>query len=104
MSLPESALSSHPNATPAGRGWSIARRRLGAVLYILLCIEIGTFLLILPWSAIWDRNLLLRLYPTLRPVFISAYLRGAVSGLGLINIWLGVSQAWRFKSFTAARS
>ncbi len=105
MSLPESALSSNPsNPGPRISGWERAQRRIGAVLYILLCVEIGTFLLVLPWSAIWDRNLLLRYYPLLRPFYMSSYLRGAISGLGLVNLWLGVAQAWRFRRPAAAPS
>jgi hypothetical protein len=98
MSLPESTLSSNPsNPGPRSSGWERAYRRLGAILYVLLCVEIGTFLLVLPWSAIWDRNLLLHYYPLLRPVYMSSYLRGAISGLGLVNLWLGVTQAWSFR-------
>ena len=94
----ESALSSKPSdSAPAIRGWERARKRLGAVLYIALCVEIGTFLLLMPWSAIWSRSLLLYHYPLLRPLWMSPYLRGAVSGLGLVNLWLGVSQAWNFR-------
>jgi hypothetical protein len=95
MSLTESALSSEPSNPASGSsGWEKAGRRLGGVLYILLCVETGVFLLVLPWSAIWERSFLLRYYPLLRPIYLSAYLRGAISGLGLVNLWLGVSQAW----------
>ena len=105
MSLPESALSSNrPSSAVQTSGWETARRRIGAVLYVLLCIEIGTFLLILPWSAIWDRNLLLNFYPSVRPVYMSAYLRGAISGLGLVNLWLGIAQAWGFKTASARQN
>ena len=99
MSSPESTLSSKRNsAGPALQdGWDRVYRRLGAVLYILLCVEIGTFLLVLPWSGIWERNLLLHYSPVLRPFYMSSYLRGAVSGLGLVNLWLGVTQAWSFR-------
>src|SRR5579884_4267837 len=94
MSQTESILSSNPNdATVRTSGWDRAGKRLGAVLFILLCVEIGIFLLVMPWSALWRRNLLLSYYPLLRPVFLSSYLRGAVSGLGLVNLWLGISHA-----------
>lgn len=74
------------------------------MLYILVCVEIGTFLLVLPWSPVWDRTLLLRYYPSLRPLYLSAYLRGAISGLGLVNLWLGVSQAWLFRRPASRRT
>jgi len=98
MSLPESNLSSNPSKPgPQSKGWETARRRIGAVLYIFLCVEIGTLLLVLPWSAIWERNFIVRYYPLLRPFYMSSYLRGAISGLGLVNLWLGVVQAWGFR-------
>jgi hypothetical protein len=98
MSLLESRLSSNPSSPgiPAS-WWERLRSRLGGVLYVLLCVEIGIFLLVMPWSPVWDRSLLLRYYPLLRPVLMSSYLRGAISGLGLVNVWLGVSQAWSFR-------
>ena len=98
MSLLESRLSSNPSnpGIPAS-AWERLRCRLGGVLFVLLCVEIGTFLLVMPWSPVWDRILLLRYYPLLRPVLMSSYLRGAISGLGLVNLWLGVSQAWSFR-------
>lgn len=98
-SAPSSSLS---EPAPGKNRWERASRRLGPVLYILLCIEIGSFLFFMPWSSIWDRSLLLRHYPQLRPIFLSAYLRGAVSGLGIINLWLGVSQAWHLRRTPAA--
>ena len=75
--------------------------RLARVLFILLSIEIGVFLLLIPWSEVWDRNLLLRYYPSVRPFYLSHYLRGAVSGLGLVNLWIGVSQVWNSRRFGA---
>jgi hypothetical protein len=98
MSPTESTLSSRPSSPGSqGNGWEKAWKRLGSVIFILLCVEIGAFLVLLPWSAIWDRSLLLRHYPVLRPLFDSSYLRGAISGLGLVNLGVGVSQAWHFR-------
>jgi hypothetical protein len=62
-------------------------------LLILLFLEIGLFLVALPWSSAWDQNLVAGYFSWLRPVFLSYYLRGAVSGLGLINLWMGILQA-----------
>ena len=68
------------------------------VLYVLICLEVGVFLLLVPWSVIWERNYFLEAYPSLRPILLSPTLRGAVCGLGLANIYLGVNevlQRWR---------
>ena len=72
-------------------------KRFGLMVFIALCIEIGIFLFLFPWSEIWENNFLLGPYPWLRPIYVSHYFRGAISGLGLVNLWLGISQAWNFR-------
>ena len=62
------------------------------VLYVLVCLEVGVFLVLVPWSAIWERNYFLETYPTLRPVLLSPALRGAVCGLGVANIYVAVTE------------
>jgi hypothetical protein len=72
----------------------LARRLVVAAFFF----EAGLVLLILPWSGFWDRNLLLEWSPTLFELTRSAYVRGAVSGLGFLNLWIGVVQvieAWQ---------
>lgn len=72
-------------------------KRLFLAVFILLCFEVGLFLMMFPWSSAWDRNYFLSLIPFLRNPFQSSYFRGAVSGLGLANVWLGLGEAWRFR-------
>jgi hypothetical protein len=65
--------------------------RLRRIIYILLCFEVGVFLLIVPWSGFWERNFFLDRYPALIPVLLNPYLRGAITGLGLLDIWIAAS-------------
>jgi hypothetical protein len=58
------------------------------VLYVLICLEVGIFLLLVPWSVVWERNYFLQAYPALRPMFLHPVIRGTVSGLGLANIYV----------------
>ena len=72
----------------------LARRLVVAAFFF----EAGLVLLILPWSSFWDRNLLLEWSHTLFELTRSAYVRGAVSGLGFLNLWIGiveVIEAWQ---------
>jgi len=62
------------------------------VLYVLVCLEVGFFLILVPWSAIWEHNYFLETLPDLRPILLSPMLRGAVCGLGLANVYLGVAE------------
>jgi hypothetical protein len=77
--------------------------RLLSVAFILFCFEIGLFLVFVPWSALWENNFLLSYVPALRTILLNNFVRGAVSGLGLIDFFLGLVELGRFwKSFTIA--
>ena len=52
----------------------------------------GLLLVLVPWSAFWDRNYFADLAPVLRGVIANNYVRGAVMGLGLINVWAALSE------------
>lgn len=73
-------------------------RRVQTVVFILFCLEMGIVLVLFPWSSLWDRNYFFALAPQWATVFASSYLRGAISGLGVINVWIAVSEAWRLRS------
>ena len=74
--------------------------RLLAVAFILFCLEIGVFLIFVPWSALWENNFLLGYVPLLRRVILNNFFRGAVSGLGVIDVLIGLSELALFvKSF-----
>lgn len=62
-------------------------------LFFAACFfEAGLLLIILPWTALWDRNYLLAAVPWVYELAQSPYVRGAVSGLGLVNLGLGVAE------------
>ena len=61
-----------------------------ALLIAALFAEVGLVLVVVPWSPLWDRNYFLEVVPHLRDIATSNYFRGAVSGLGLINIAAGI--------------
>jgi hypothetical protein len=58
----------------------------------LLFIEVGVVLAVVPWSAYWDRNYFAESMPLLQALITNNFVRGAVSGLGLINLGTGVSE------------
>ena len=43
----------------------------------------------LPWSAFWDRNYFVASWPGLRAIVTNNFVRGAVSGLGVVNLLAG---------------
>jgi hypothetical protein len=72
-------------------------QRLWLIIYVVFCIELGMLLIVLPWKPVWHANALLTNYPTLKVLFQNYFLRGLVTGLGVIDIWLGVSEAVHYR-------
>ena len=64
-------------------------------------LEVGLLLVFIPWSALWDRNYFASLVPVIGEAVKSPYVRGAVSGLGLINIVAGLAEL--FSIFSSPR-
>ncbi len=64
------------------------RRLALAVLYL----EFGLVLLVAPWSRYWDRNYFSDSWPRIRAVASNNFVRGAVSGLGLVNAFVAVTE------------
>jgi hypothetical protein len=44
---------------------------------------------VLPWSAFWEHNYFAEAWPALRPLLTNNFVRGAVTGLGLVNLFAG---------------
>ncbi len=64
-------------------------RRLVAVVYFL---EVGLLLLIVPWTGYLGQNFFTDAWPPLQAVMASGFVKGAISGLGLINLGAAVAE------------
>jgi hypothetical protein len=62
-------------------------------LSVLSSVLVGVVLVVAPWTPWWDANYLLHPYPLVRSVVLSAFTRGAVTGLGLANLLLAYYEA-----------
>jgi hypothetical protein len=71
--------------------------KLGVILFVIICFEVGVFLLIFPWTQQWDGNSIANLLPWLRDYWTSSYFRGALSGLGLLNIYISIAELLRLR-------
>lgn len=67
--------------------------RLRNVLWLLVLFELGVILVFLPWLQVWESNYFLSLYPWLRPFLLHSSLRGAITGLGALDILLAIDVA-----------
>ena len=66
---------------------------MAVFLSVVSTFLVGIILAIAPWTSLWDANYLLSPYPILRTVLLSAFTRGTVSGLGIVNIVLALHEA-----------
>lgn len=85
--------------------------KLSVIFYIVLCLEIGIVLTLLPWIpqgflglSDWGNNYFL-LYAArktgfygLQNVIASGWVRGAVTGLGLLNLGMAFWEIFNFKN------
>jgi hypothetical protein len=67
-------------------------------LRVLLRMYIGLAVCYAPWSRMfWDQNPLFLQFPTLSIYAANGAVRGIVSGLGLLNLWIAFQDAIRHR-------
>jgi hypothetical protein len=65
-------------------------------LSVMLRMYIGLAVCYAPWSHVfWDRNPLFAQFPTLAIYAANGAVRGIISGLGLLNLWIAFQEAIR---------
>ena len=77
-------------------------QRAWLVVFVLFCLEIGILLMVLPWTKVWTENSLLVGYPKVREFLMQHFVRGLVSGLGLVDIGMGIAEAVRYRETPGA--
>jgi len=65
---------------------------LKRLLLVAYFIEVGLLLVLVPWSPFWERNYFLITFPAIHGIIRNHYLRGAVSGLGVVNLLMGFNE------------
>ena len=89
--------------------------KLSVIFYIILCLEIGIALTVAPWwpqgmwgFGDWGNNFFL-LYAAqktgihgLQAVVASGWVRGAVSGIGLLNLGIAIWEIFHFRQTVTA--
>lgn len=81
-----------------GRSSGCRKSRHGAellfrrLLLVALLLETGLLLVLIPWSAFWDRNYFFDVSSKIGHWLTSNYTRGAVTGLGLVNVWAALAE------------
>jgi len=85
--------SSKPTPTRA----EIWLNRVFITIFVLVCVQMGIILVILPWTRLWTDNNFLLHNLTLREFALWDFVRGTISGLGLVNIWIGIREGVHYR-------
>jgi len=84
------------NEPAPGRQSRAAYRIFKHLLFMALCAEIGAVLVVSPWLDIWSQNYLAGNEGAWHEFWMNTYFRGAVSGLGAVNIYIFCLELFRF--------
>jgi len=73
-------------------------QRLSLFVLVLFCVYLGVLVAIIPWwPRVWDHNTLILAHPSIAAVLHNGAVRGLITGLGLLDIWIGVSEAVHYR-------
>jgi hypothetical protein len=108
LAAPPSAAPPHPNAEAAppqdapepekGAVAPVWLQRISLFVLVLFCVYLGVLVTILPWwTRVWDHNLFVQSRPALAAALRIGAVRGLISGVGLLDIWIGVSEAIHYR-------
>lgn len=82
---------------PAAPVWL---QRMSLVVLVIFCLYLGLLIAVLPWwTDMWDRNALLLDFPALRAVLMKGPVRGLISGLGVLDLWIGISELIHYRDY-----
>jgi hypothetical protein len=89
-----------PAHEPGKRTAPVWLQRLSLFVLVLFCVYLGVLVMVLPWwTRIWDRNEFILARPWLAAILRNGAVRGMISGLGLLDIWIGISEAVHYRDY-----
>jgi hypothetical protein len=91
---PSTATSDPTPAIKPTHFMQLQRRVLGFCL-VIFCFELGVFLVVFPWLRSWDLSWVPLHSPRYAAIWASRYFRGALSGLGVLNIYIALGELIR---------
>ncbi|MBZ5677396.1 MAG: hypothetical protein LAP61_24395 [Acidobacteriia bacterium] len=97
MSLTPEPAPAPDSVPPTGETRPASSRtpRLLRLVFAIFTFEIGLFLTVFPWVDIWSLNYFSGWLPALENIWDEPYFRGAITGLGLVNIYVACAEVLR---------
>ena len=81
-------------ATPA----PVWIRRFSLGVLVTFCLYIGLLLFCLPWTRLWIQNPYILAYPKLGHLLLRGATRGVISGIGLMDVWIGLTEVIYYRN------
>jgi hypothetical protein len=73
-------------------------QRMSLFVLVLFCVYLGVLVMVLPWwPRMWDQNMFIEARPRLASILHNGAVRGLISGLGALDIWIGISEAIHYR-------
>lgn len=98
-----------PGPTPVPRPRYTWRAKVTSLLFAIFCFELGAFLLVFPWTEFWEQNYFAWVAPDSperlplaqwwHELWLSPGFRGAISGIGLLNLGVALSSVFRLRRY-----
>src|SRR5881628_1495548 len=68
------------------------------LFFALYCLEAGLFFIIVPWTRVWTMNPLLQSHVAMAVQAGNPFVRGFVSGFGVVHIIIGIKDIVRISA------
>jgi len=102
QALPAEAGAEPANEQPAPAIAPVWLQRMSLFVLVLFCVYLGVLVMVLPWwTSVWDHNNFIQSHPALDALLHTGAMRGLISGLGLLDIWIGISEAVHYRDHRA---
>jgi hypothetical protein len=95
MSSPASVAPPEPSRNPRPTRFLRWHQRVLGFCLVIFALELGLFLLVFPWLSSWNMSWIPVHSPELTSLWMSRYFRGALSGLGLLNLYIAFAELLR---------
>ncbi len=87
-----------PPRAEASTGAPVWLQRMSLFVLVLFCVYLGVLVMVLPWwPRMWDQNMFIDARPQLASILHNGAVRGLISGLGALDIWIGISEAIHYR-------
>jgi hypothetical protein len=77
-------------------------QRMSLVVLAVFCFYIGGLLAVLPWwTRYWAENGWMMGHPAVNVILQRGWVRGLISGIGLLDVWIGISEMIHYRDYRA---